>query len=766
MFEGFFDLANFPKDSSSLATMDIKKFFGVTLPNMIYNNDKDMDVSKITQTANIRTKQTESVLKNDWKKGAGNLGDRLAAKQAACEAVGNGDQFDQLSSLASTEDANSRIRCGWVYNNAKPSNGRGAFGTSEGPFKTSAKGNWMWNLDNAKEKYHTSICSGVQGCQDIDSNIYKQRCGWCVKSGKAVPIINGGTAYPYKTNTACPASKLITKGSKCPPPPALDDPTGPRAPGEACIPLQNGALPRDCLIQKLTAAGCSDKGSMAQALRSGSNNDYTNVLRQEEAYRMFQQRAAIPLDDTALKTGKITISDALNNFQRVEDQATSEANSGLQYAARDLCLNKGALDQFDFCSELQDTSSGPFKPECIIAAFGKEGGQIGSTINTDLLTLPLTKNAQVMKNWNALGNWRSVKEKIKDIKRLTNSTNRGTQEKAMLDFYGIRIQNKRNPLPDGPEMAWKDTWVVTSCQRPLPIPEDYNHAGCIDDEKDETFEKWMKDWAGPNGWAMGTPPPIPYKTLDAYDFPGNDIKCEHVGTNNGGFGSEATFGKPRRECDANPDCVSHNEFHVNGHFMYCLKHNSNNGHSMAEHAWWREGNKHIRIHMKNPRRCNPPFVNPPDEAFGWKYRGCWKDTGDRAVPHHIGQAGSVAECVAYARSRGYNTAAIQYYGQCFAGNNPHYQRYGDAGCCEAMGGAWTQQVYSVKTPQDQPLTELQEMWENAGCTSKLQEGQQVEWWRARDTTDIMNDMNAYASLTKNCTGNKSQHEFCRPGKCQ
>mgnify|MGYP000997074007 CR=1 FL=1 len=46
----------------------------------------------------------------------------FAAKQAYCESVGNGDQFDHLKSLASTEDTASRLRCGWVYNNSNPEN--------------------------------------------------------------------------------------------------------------------------------------------------------------------------------------------------------------------------------------------------------------------------------------------------------------------------------------------------------------------------------------------------------------------------------------------------------------------------------------------------------------------------------------------------------------------------------------------------------------------------------------------------------------------
>jgi hypothetical protein len=38
----------------------------------------------------------------------------------------------------------------------------------------------------------------------------------------------------------------------------------------------------------------------------------------------------------------------------------------------------------------------------------------------------------------------------------------------------------------------------------------------------------------------------------------------------------------------------------------------------------------------------------------------------------------------------------QYFGQCFGGNNQDWDRLGNAGCCEPIGGGWTNQVYVKK----------------------------------------------------------------------
>jgi hypothetical protein len=70
------------------------------------------------------------------------------------------------------------------------------------------------------------------------------------------------------------------------------------------------------------------------------------------------------------------------------------------------------------------------------------------------------------------------------------------------------------------------------------------------------------------------------------------------------------------------------------------------------------------------------------------------------------------------------------------------------------------------TPSTIPLQKLQEMFNTAGCTSTLTEDGTTAWWRKRGSiTDIQNDMNAYGSLTRGCTGSRGQHEFCSPGKC-
>jgi hypothetical protein len=395
-----------------------------------------MNLTELTKTMNPYTSKATSVLDNDWKKNIDiKSNGALTSQLAACENTANRNQFAHLTSLANSVDTNSRVRCGWVYNTSNYTQGRGALGIVNGPLKTTASGTWMWDLNDAKKKYHTDICKNITDCGDIGASMYEGVCGWCTKSGKAVPINNKKAAYPFHPNTACPPNRVVTNASSCPAPGTITENF--KNPS-SCTPLANGALSRDCLLQKVAGAGCSDAGSMYESLRSGSDNDYINVLRNQQAWSVYQDRAAIPLDATGLKTGKITIADALNGFSRVQEHASSGANGGLQHAARDLCFTAGEMDSYDFCSEISDSQNGPFSLDCLQKTFMKTGGQKTGR------SYPSSSNAA---KWNAMGTWVEVKSAIQKLLSDTKSSDRLIQENAMLDFYGIQLEDKSKPIP-------------------------------------------------------------------------------------------------------------------------------------------------------------------------------------------------------------------------------------------------------------------------------------------------------------------------------
>ena len=158
-------------NSRAAGVVKLQTLYGETLPNVIYSNDKKLNLESITKTVGIRGISVP-ILDNDNAKTIDlNLNKDFVKQHSECENVGNGDQFSHLSSLAGSIDTKSRLRCGWVYNTSDYTQGRGALGTSSGPIKTDASGTWIWNLDDAKKKLHTDICKRVQDCGDIGASI-------------------------------------------------------------------------------------------------------------------------------------------------------------------------------------------------------------------------------------------------------------------------------------------------------------------------------------------------------------------------------------------------------------------------------------------------------------------------------------------------------------------------------------------------------------------------------------------------------------------
>ena len=95
----------------------------------------------------------------------------------------------------------------------------------------------------------------------------------------------------------------------------------------------------------------------------------------------------------------------------------------------------------------------------------------------------------------------------------------------------------------------------------------------------------------------------------------------------------------------------------------------------------------------------------------YTHLGCWKDTGNRAVPQMDGsdprirgayqrRANAINKCYQVARERKMVLFAIQHGGWCAAAPNfKGYQKYGRANKCrKGKGGPWANDVYRITNP--------------------------------------------------------------------
>ncbi len=753
-----------PSASDKQGMRSIQTYYSKTLPNIIYNNDPKIDVVSLTEVSNTRIASNQDTLRQKWLQTDDNK-KLLEQKEADCKNNRGLDPFDRLTQLNDTEDQTSRLRCGWIYNKTNPTLGGGAFGVKDGPISSKAPGVWNWDLKLATEQMHVDICKNIQNCSDIDRLSLKKRCGWCERLQKGVPITkSGAVAYPWNKMGGCPASNTVTSGSKCPakPPPDPDEDTIP----EPCDPLPDGRMSRACMLTKYKDAGCSDNGALGTALARGTDTDYVNSIYSQKAYQIYQQRAPLGLNEYGLKRGKMSMNDALNEFDRLASSASKTPSGGnaLDFATRDLCLKQGELDNFDFCSELKGSTVGPYTMDCLQKAFIKAGGEKNG------LMYP---SPSTMSRWNSMPNWAAVLAEMQAIKRDASSSD------PDLKYNGTRkFIDANTPDPFQCSTRLLPRKVVLSRGNVIgrfTMTQDYKL------EFNVTPRGIVGGWGsifhfssnGNNCCSLGERSPA------IWFFPSGLTLHIRIGDS-----TDGNWGVDLNGCSLNKK--SNIALHCIGKSVKVIIDGVT--HSFTQPTYRYSGP--ITVYASDPwhdvpkatvdniclqtignstsiPKCSPPFGNPPGEVAGWEYKGCWRDCRQgRGLPVRLPNVNSIEKCIEQAKAAGYNTAGNQFFGECWAGNNTDWNKMGDAGCCEPLGGNCTQQIYSAKKPKDLTIAEFQTMFEKAGCTNKLGEGG-VTWWRGRaNASDVQNDMKAYANLTKECSGNKGQHEFCISGKCK
>lgn len=229
-------------------------------------------------------------------------------------------------------------------------------------------------------------CNHVKSCADLADPMYKNMngeliCGFCPTSLKGVPIDSKG--MPLFTDAINGCMSVITdpNSEACKPKPTDTDIDNRSNKEELCTPNANGFLSATCLLDVIQGAGCSNKGSIALALSNNlSDPNPSNLIMNLEAAKLYNQRnQEDPFTLSRVQGTNQTRAYALSEFQKIRAHANNKSsNSAIDAAARDLCLNKGDIMSYDFCTEL-----GPDSPittmnaeilKCLQKEFLKHGG--------------------------------------------------------------------------------------------------------------------------------------------------------------------------------------------------------------------------------------------------------------------------------------------------------------------------------------------------------------------------------------------------------
>lgn len=362
-----------------------------------------------------------------------------------------------LDDLINTQDPTQNVRCGWIYSKGTPATqpkvSAGALGTRKGPIASfsNPKGQWFWNLEDAKKAMLADRCAALKNCGSVGGSQF-QGCAFSPERGYGVPVkADGSLMYPNDPSLRAPLNSLVRTPDKC----AVSTAAGNKMPvdlqrsRDLCKPLPNGKLSRDCMLTQIVAAGCKQDGSLYQALvNQATPTNYAAGLTDSQAYKRYQQLSANPLLENAMRDGQTTVGVALGNFTRLAEASKNVQESVLSYAARDLCVSKGTIDKFDFCLELNDNSRAPFGLSCLQKEFTKAGGKPGGR------EYPTAVNKAA---WDALGTWRAVKNKISSLASAIRSTDVMAQRTAITNFLGTQslppLLQQISRIP-GMELLW------------------------------------------------------------------------------------------------------------------------------------------------------------------------------------------------------------------------------------------------------------------------------------------------------------------------
>lgn len=426
------------------------------------------------------------------------VGDQLNEQQTQC-------QNSSLDELINTQNTNSLVRCGWMYTpstglNPLPQLSRGSLGTRNGAFSFLNQGTnyqkWFWDLNKAKQRVLTDTCKKLKNCTDVSSPPFQGQCGYCSDLKQGIPIDSyGNPIYPSNHLTNCSPSSIFTSAASCIPPAPLIGPAGvATASSNPCTPV-NGNLPLICIKQIVSEVGCSPQGSLAMALQGGSTpTDYMASARNLQSMQIYNQFSSVPLDLNSLAQGNQSMPYLFQNLSQLSSNAQNQpSTSAVGASAIDLCLNNGAISQYNPCGELTLSTPPPYDITCVQQLFLQNGGQPLGTM------YPTPQNMTSF--YNMQSSWGAVVSYIQNLVTGANNSSSSSegflnqslgpiynnQKDALMKLRGIQIDD---PL--------KGTiWYGMPYLIQYYIANSANMAGI-----DQNGNVWMTNsWGGSNsGW--------------------------------------------------------------------------------------------------------------------------------------------------------------------------------------------------------------------------------------------------------------------------
>jgi len=548
------------------------------------------------------------------------------------------------------------VGCGWYFIEDQDRASVGAIGTRRGPAMPSSLptgGTWIWNRAEAIKAEDTKQCKAIRDCEFIDLDDVRGVCGFCREKGHGVPIHSNGTLkYPDDADGGC-GSKLITRAGECVEP-----------------------------IEEITAGNNTSCGTAGRPSPDGSK-------------RLYTARECSAMGGTHMADGQCVRPDDGGNFSiecaGLNVPATSSANRCSIFGN----LNRACVVQLATKNRL--SSSG--------GMVNLIQSRVRTPMANDALKALSAAGIDIPSSlWNSEKNdaatVNAIFRRIASVARNTDKSDATNAAKFLVNGTLFNPCSSYKNNQTGP-------FNVDCLQRA------FRKAGCqaggssYPSQRSAVAELANKTWGDINKMFR--------KTFD--DMKSSDPRTQDMALKNClGSGSEFYREKgktcwkcadginvPLRRNDAGDiECMSFDGFNC---------------------AWQASKAGCDNLLASPPSRIQPlvcgedhrrkwgstGYTNPihwcaranasgshngPIAASDFEYKGCFNDSSVRAIPRFVGNVRTAEECKALAERNNANTFGLQFFGQCWVGNNPPYNRYGASRVnCGTLGTAWTNQVY-------------------------------------------------------------------------
>jgi hypothetical protein len=481
----------------SNSTQSQQNWYGTKLPNLIPSNQAaPSNLGAAFQSVEPQTGSVKHYLPNVsqiFRPGMDAPGPQIMDKQEVCTNTG-------LTDLIRNQNPTDPVKCGWLYTpntkyGAAPLLSRGFLADSNGLLKSLNPPDYtkyFSNLQDAEQQIETDRCKTLQSCNELSNPLFAG-CGFSTEKLMGIPVNENGSArYPDNLNTYSSPTSIITDANseQCKKQQAQQpaEIPGSKHYNALCTPNEFGLLSVPCFHDSILKAGCSADGAMAAALQSGTTVDPLAAIQKLDSAQLYNQRSHDnPFYIEVKKDASPTIIQAML-IKQIHDvyknAIQAPAESALGAAARDLCISKGSIAAFDFCTEILDTTPIAKITEDILGCLQKEFKRQGGTQLGAKYPSPATvgfyqshfKTYGAAKQYMATLNAQArMPEGFADITKETQESYK-RQAAAIENLRGITLDSivDRAPETAGVEVFWYSNGVLIKNTIEATIP--YIHA--------------------------------------------------------------------------------------------------------------------------------------------------------------------------------------------------------------------------------------------------------------------------------------------------